>query len=98
MERKQVEELSRLVESLQTLVASIRGGKATKKQDARPETVEKDDVLLDINDVAAMLRRSVRSVYDDVKAGRLPAGFRLGGRRRWRREDVESAIAKLANS
>jgi len=74
----------------------LRKGCFMDRQDGGLTPVVREDLLLDVNDVAAMLRRSVRSVYDDVKAGRLPAGFRLGGRRRWRRADIETAIAKLA--
>ena len=51
-------------------------------------------VMLTVDDLAAMLRCSSRSVYRLTDAGRLPRPVKLGGLVRWRREAVENWITR----
>jgi predicted DNA-binding transcriptional regulator AlpA len=43
--------------------------------------------------LARYLERSVASLYRDDARGLLPAGFRLGNRRRWSRAEIDAWIA-----
>jgi predicted DNA-binding transcriptional regulator AlpA len=45
-------------------------------------------LLLDAGELAALTQRSVRSVWRDNGAGRLPRPVRLGGAVRWRRGEI----------
>lgn len=45
-------------------------------------------LLIDIQELATMLNRSVASLERDPAAGRLPPPVRLGGSRRWRRAEI----------
>lgn len=49
--------------------------------------------LIDVEQVASLLRCSPRTVYRLSDAGRMPAPVRLGSLVRWRRVDVEAWIA-----
>ena len=49
-------------------------------------------LLIDIGQLAALLRRSVASLERDQAAGRLPAQVYVGGSRRWRRAEIESWV------
>jgi excisionase family DNA binding protein len=49
--------------------------------------------LIDVEQVASLLRCSPRTVYRLSNAGRMPAPVRLGSLVRWRRGDVEAWIA-----
>lgn len=49
-------------------------------------------LLLDINALAGLLSRSVPSLRRDDAAGRIPAGLRIGGAKRWRRAEIEKWI------
>lgn len=44
--------------------------------------------LVDIEQLAFLLNRSVPSLERDASAGRLPASVRLGHSRRWRRQEI----------
>jgi predicted DNA-binding transcriptional regulator AlpA len=45
-------------------------------------------LLVGIEDLAAVLARSVASLHRDDAAGRLPAPLRIGGSKRWRVSDI----------
>jgi excisionase family DNA binding protein len=49
--------------------------------------------MLNVDDVAAMLRCSVRTVYRLADSGRMPRPVKLGALVRWSREVVEGWIA-----
>ncbi len=49
--------------------------------------------LIDVGQVASLMRCSPRTVYRLSDAGRMPAPVRLGSLVRWRRGDVEAWIA-----
>ncbi len=49
--------------------------------------------LLDVDEVALVLKCSARTVYRLAGSGRIPRPIRLGGLVRWRREVVEDWIA-----
>jgi excisionase family DNA binding protein len=53
---------------------------------------DQPDEILTIDEVAAYLRASKRTVYRLAASGRLPA-FKLGGTWRFRREDLDKWIA-----
>ena len=50
-------------------------------------------LLIDIDQLSLLLRRSVASLERDQAAGRLPAQVYVGGSRRWRRAEVEAWVA-----
>lgn len=45
-------------------------------------------LLVAIDEVAALLARSVPSLHRDDAAGRLPAALRIGGSKRWRYSEI----------
>jgi predicted DNA-binding transcriptional regulator AlpA len=45
-------------------------------------------VLLDVHDLAHLLNRSVPSLRRDDARGRIPEAVRIGGSKRWRRQEV----------
>jgi predicted DNA-binding transcriptional regulator AlpA len=49
--------------------------------------------LLDVNATARIISASPRSVYRLSQTGRMPAGIRVGGLRRWRAKEIENWIA-----
>lgn len=49
--------------------------------------------LLDVNDVAHILRCSARTVYRLADAGRIPPPVKLGALSRWPRHVIEQWIA-----
>ena len=53
-----------------------------------PSKVDLQPLLVDIAGLAKLLARSVASLYRDEAAGRLPAGLRLGGSKRWRYDEI----------
>ena len=55
---------------------------------------EQQAALLDVNDVAAMLQCSVRTVYRLSGSGRMPRPVRLGALVRWSREAIKQWIAE----
>ncbi len=50
-------------------------------------------LLIDIGQLAGLLRRSVASLERDQAAGRLPAQVYVGGSRRWRRAEIVAWVA-----
>lgn len=60
-----------------------------------PMTVPLESPLLTVQELSAMLRISVSSVWRLRERGKLPPGIRLGHSVRWRRKDVEEFIRKL---
>ena len=58
--------------------------------DAMPQA---DGQLLDVNDLAAILKCSSRTVYRLADSGAIPAPRRLGGLRRWTRTAIDSWLA-----
>src|SRR5438093_1023495 len=50
-------------------------------------------LLVDIRGLSVMLSRSVASLHRDDAAGRLPAGLRLGGSKRWRKSEITEWVA-----
>ena len=50
-------------------------------------------LLIDIGQLAALLRRSVASLERDQAAGRVPAPLYVGGSRRWRRAEIVAWVA-----
>lgn len=59
-----------------------------------PET-ELPDVLLTPSEVAAMFRVCPKTVSRWARAGRLPSIRTLGGHRRFRLSEIESAVAAV---
>lgn len=53
-----------------------------------PTTAE----LLDVKDVAALLACSTRHVLRQSDSGRMPPGLKIGGLRRWRRQELSAWI------
>lgn len=57
-----------------------------------------NEPLLTIHDVCGRLKVTRGTVYNLVRAGRLPGPVRLSMRSvRWRPEDIDVAIARLAD-
>jgi predicted DNA-binding transcriptional regulator AlpA len=53
-----------------------------------PPAPELPPLLLDMPALSRLLHRSEASLYRDAAAGRLPAGLRLGGSKRWRYAEI----------
>ena len=47
-----------------------------------------NDELLDVHGVAALLKRSVTSIYRDADRGILPWGKKFSGARRWSKQEI----------
>ena len=45
-------------------------------------------LLLDIRGLSELLNRSVASLHRDDAAGRIPAGLKIGGSKRWRYNEI----------
>ena len=50
-------------------------------------------LLIGIEELSALLNRSVASLERDQAAGRVPAPVYVGGSKRWRRAEVEAWVA-----
>jgi predicted DNA-binding transcriptional regulator AlpA len=50
-------------------------------------------LLIDIEELSALLNRSVASLERDQAAGRVPAPVYVGSSKRWRRAEVEAWVA-----
>jgi predicted DNA-binding transcriptional regulator AlpA len=50
-------------------------------------------LLIDIDQLSVLLRRSVASLERDQAAGRLPAQVYVGGSKRWRRAEIVAWVA-----
>lgn len=70
------------------MTASTQSEKTTPVKSAPPTPL-----LIDIQQLAVLLGRSVASLERDQAAGRLPAPVRIGGSKRWRRADIEAWVA-----
>ncbi len=57
------------------------------------KTAPPTPLLVDIQQLAVLLGRSVASLERDQAAGRLPAPVRIGGSKKWRRADIEAWVA-----
>ena len=56
-----------------------------------------DEAFADIKIVSAVTSRSPASIWRDVKAGRLPAPYKIGPRStRWKVGEIRAALAQLA--
>ena len=64
---------------------------ATATTDGTAE-VPAPGLLIDIGQLAVLLRRSVASLERDQAAERLPAPVYVGGSRRWRRAEIEAWV------
>jgi predicted DNA-binding transcriptional regulator AlpA len=64
---------------------------STSLHDAAAGSVQPS--LMSAVELAAMTGRSVRSIWRDNAAGRLPRPVRLGGAVRWRRNEIVEWIA-----
>jgi len=51
--------------------------------------------LLPITAVCEILGRCRASIYNDVKAGRLPRPLRIGGSIRWKDSDIHAALDRF---
>lgn len=65
----------------------------TATTDAAPATTDNVGLLIDIDQLSALLRRSVASLERDQTARRLPAQVYVGGSRRWRRAEIVAWVA-----
>lgn len=62
---------------------------STKPPDAAAKEVEEEtSILLDVVDVARLLRCSSRTVRRVAEAGRMPKPVRIGRLLRWNREQI----------
>ena len=52
-----------------------------------------EGLLIDIDQLSVLLRRSVASLERDQAAGRLPAQVYVGGSKRWRRAEIVAWVA-----
>ena len=52
-----------------------------------------EPILIDVGELAKILRLSPRTVWRLANCGKIPAPLKIGGSRRWRRGDVEQFIA-----
>ena len=57
------------------------------------ESVPADSALLDVDQIAALCRCSVRHIYRLADAGRIPRPIKLGALVRWRRGEMLDWIA-----
>lgn len=58
-----------------------------------PDLWQTASLLLDVEEVAAMLDISMRSVWRRVSEGLMPKPIRLGTSVRWRRSEIEDWVA-----
>jgi predicted DNA-binding transcriptional regulator AlpA len=56
-------------------------------------TAPPEPLLFDAAMLARLTGRSVRSVWRDLSAGRIPSPVRIGGAVRWRRGDILAWVA-----
>lgn len=61
--------------------------------DSLPELLLEQSPLLTAPEVARLLRLSDRTIRRLDSAGRLPRGLRIGGSKRWRRDELLAWIA-----
>jgi excisionase family DNA binding protein len=68
--------------------------KMTTEPEQRPTIGEIESLLLSAAEVAALLNISTRTLWRLLSARQVPEPIRLGGSVRWRREEVETWIAR----
>ncbi|QJW92574.1 helix-turn-helix transcriptional regulator [Frigoriglobus tundricola] len=66
---------------------------ATNDTTEGPAADPGEGLLIDIGQLAGLLRRSVGALERDQAAGRLPAPVYVGGSRRWRRAEIVAWVA-----
>jgi len=54
------------------------------------------DALLKVDDLERILRVDKRTIFRLCLIGQLPKPVRIGGSRRWKKQDIEMLINKLA--
>jgi len=67
--------------------------KTTTLDKTTTKTAPPTPLLVDIQQLAVLLTRSVASLERDQAAGRLPAPVRIGGSKKWRQADIEAWVA-----
>jgi excisionase family DNA binding protein len=55
-------------------------------------TPRESSILIDVNDVAALLKCSARHVWRLADAGRMPRPHKVGALRRWERAEIEQWV------
>ncbi len=65
----------------------------TEQREEVPATESESSLLIDIQQLAKMLKRSAASLERDQNARRLPAQIYVGGSKRWRRAEIEAWVA-----
>lgn len=65
------------------------GGRVEPQTQAGQATLRVESALMDVEQVAAMLRCSTRHIYRLSDAGRMPRPLKLGALVRWNRTEVE---------
>ncbi len=65
----------------------------TEQHDELSATEPESSLLINVQQLARMLKRSAASLERDQKAGRLPAQIYVGGSKRWRRAEIEAWVA-----
>ena len=65
----------------------------TDSPTAGRESATAESALLDVQQVAAMLRCSVRHVYRLADSAQMPRPVKLGALVRWRRDEIDNWIA-----
>ncbi|MEX0701311.1 MAG: helix-turn-helix domain-containing protein [Planctomycetales bacterium] len=63
------------------------------RNESLPDSRQEQSPLLTAPEVARLLRLSDRTVRRLDSAGRLPRGLRIGGSKRWRRDELLAWIA-----
>lgn len=66
---------------------------SSKKQIVGQPAIPSESALLDVEQVASLLRCSTRHVYRLADVGRMPRSIKLGSLVRWRRGEVLDWIA-----
>jgi len=57
-----------------------------------PAGIAAEALLIDIRQLAKLLKRSVGALERDQVVGRLPAHLYVGGSKRWRRAEIEAWV------
>ena len=70
--------------------ANAAAGAMTGGGERRP----RESLLIDVRDVAALLKCSARHVYRLADAGKMPRPVKLGGLVRWNRAAIEKWISE----
>ncbi len=65
----------------------------TAADEAGPDPPSPHPLLMSVRHLARLLARSVPSLRRDDTAGRLPAAVRIGGSKKWRRDEILAWVA-----